>query len=61
MLKQDKEPVDMLDHVVKGVHVYGTERKSGRVVPRPLDRIDDRRQRASRRKPSKPRHDDDRT
>ena len=50
MLKKEKEQFDMLEHVVKGVHVYGAERNNGRVVARPLDRIEDRppRRRRSR-------------
>ncbi len=56
MLKKDKEQFDMLEHVAKGVHIYGADRHNGRVVARPLDRFDeadDRRRRTAPRKPPK--------
>lgn len=41
MLKKDKEQFELLEHVIKGVHVHGRGSDNNRVLPRPLDQMDD--------------------
>ena len=48
-VKRSQDSIDVLEHVVKGVHVNGRGRQNGRVMPRPLDRISDTPPRSPRR------------
>jgi hypothetical protein len=48
-LKREQNSIDVLEHVVKGVHVDGRGRHNNRVMPRPLDRINDSPPRPPRR------------
>lgn len=50
-LKREPTPIDVLERVVKGVHVDGRGRSNDRVMPRPLDQIND----APPRAPERPR------
>lgn len=52
-LKRDQSSIDVLEHVVKGVHVEGRGRHNTRVMPRPLDQINDTPPRLARRKRQK--------
>ena len=48
-LKREQSSIDVFEHVVKGVHIEGRERENHRVMPRPLDRINDAPPRLARR------------
>lgn len=53
-VERKQNPIDVLERVVKGVHVEGRGRHNNRVMPRPLDRINDAPPPAPRRSPRKP-------
>ncbi|MGH7342839.1 MAG: hypothetical protein ACREKH_20335 [Candidatus Rokuibacteriota bacterium] len=40
-MKRDQSSIDVLEHVVKGVHVESRGPHNHRVMPRPLDEIND--------------------
>ena len=48
-LKREQNPIDVLERVVKGVHIDARGRHNNRVMPRPLDRINDAPPRPPRR------------
>jgi hypothetical protein len=47
--KHDQSSIDVLERVVKGVHIEGRGHRNSRVMPRPLDRINDAPPRLARR------------
>jgi hypothetical protein len=51
MLEDKKSAFELLEHVLKGVHVEGRGPKNHRIVPRPLDRADDAPDKGRRPKP----------
>lgn len=57
-LKREHSPIDVLERVVKGVHVESHGPHNHRVMPRPLDRINDSpptpAKRSRRRTPDEP-------
>ena len=53
MLRKEDGLFELIEHVVKGVRVNARGRRNNRVLPRPLDRIDDAS--ARRRTPAKAR------
>ncbi len=58
-VKGDQSSIDLLEHVVKGVHIESRGPNNHRVMPRPLDRINDeaptlaRRPRGRKKRPNK--------
>lgn len=40
-MKKQKSQVELLEHVVKGIHIEGQDERNGRVMPRPMERISD--------------------
>jgi hypothetical protein len=54
-LKREHGPIDVLERVVKGVHIDARGRRNSRVMPRPLDRINDAPPRSPKRPPAKTR------
>jgi hypothetical protein len=55
VLEDKKSAFELLEHVLKGVHVEGRGPKNHRIVPRQLDRADDAPDKRQRPKPKRSR------
>jgi len=58
VLKKEAGRFEVLEHVVKGVHVEGRGPRNHRVVRRPLDRINEAAPRTAKRKTARKKPED---